>query len=1021
MLVLKARCLAGEKTWAGLARILLVGLWAMPWVAPRLCGAAPEAYDVWQLEQEAGQQKPITAILQSASGYLWLGTYHGLVRFDGVRSVVFDAGNTPGLANGLITSLFEGPDGSLWIGHETGHLSRFYNGTFQAMPLGTNWPGGSIEAITTDAEGSVWLLNDIGVLFRLTDGKTTLVPGGATPTRKAVIARSAGGVPWIVCGGRLSTLEHGVARLQSVKGSNPGDYFERILPSHDGGLWILMGQQLRKWRAGQWTGEVRECPRTPGAVSCLLETRSGAVLAGTYRDGMFLSGPDGPMSHFSRTNGLSHNWVRSLCEDREGNIWVGTAAGLDGLRVRKVQMLSASDSFQGCGVLSFCITGPDSAWVGTEGAGLYHYEGGAWTAYTQTNGLPNLFVWSVLQTAEKELFVGTWGGGLVRKTGDRFESPAPLNQITAPVVCLYQSRDGRLWIGTTLGLYCYFSNQVTFVAGKDRLAFPDVRALTESADGTIWLGLSGGGLASLRGDTLRQFRKGDGVGSDFIICLEAEADGTIWAGSSDNGLVRLSRGQFATITPARGLPNPVICQIAEDGRGDVWAASHAGLLRANKADLNRCADGTISSVHWLGYGKAEGMASLTCSGGFEPGAAQSQDGRLWFPTIRGLAIVDPAKVATNSAVPPVVIEELIADNQAIPLPDRAGRQDFEPVSIPPGRQRFELRYTGLSFSSPDKVRFKYRLEGLEPDWTDAGTKRVAEYSYLRPGKYRFVVTACNNDGLWNEQPTALAFTVLPFFWQTWWFEAGSGGLLSAGLVGSVVVVSRRRVRRKLEQSERERALERERSRIARDIHDDLGASLTRITMLSQSVRAELDNSPAATMDVDQIYTTARELTRAMDEIVWAVNPKHDTLDSLVTYLGRFAQQFLSSAGIRCRLEVPVYLPGGTLTSEVRHNVFLAFKEALHNIVKHAAATEVRVSLQANGAGFELMVSDNGRGFVLDAERPAAEATPDAARLGPGNGLLNMRKRLEDIGGRCQWRTAPGEGTRVTFVIKTHDS
>jgi signal transduction histidine kinase len=343
------------------------------------------------------------------------------------------------------------------------------------------------------------------------------------------------------------------------------------------------------------------------------------------------------------------------------------------------------------------------------------------------------------------------------------------------------------------------------------------------------------------------------------------------------------------------------------------------------------------------------------------------------------------------------------------------------VQIPPGKQKFELRYTGLSFTSPDKVQFRYRLKGLEDQWIDAGTKRIAEYSYLRPGQYGFQVIACNNDGFWNEQGAILTFTVLPFFWQTWWFQTSCGTSVAAAFAGVVFWGGRRRVRRKLEQSERQRAVERERARIARDIHDDLGASLTRITMLSQSVRAELDSGTPATADADQIYSTARELTRAMDEIVWAVNPQHDTLDSLVTYLGRFAQQFLSSAGVRCRLDVPVYLPSWALTSEIRHNVFLAFKEALNNVLKHAAATEVRISLQLEPNGFILLLADNGRGFALNSQIPPTQFADPTARLSAGNGLVNMKKRLEEIGGRCECDSAAGEGTRIKFVVKTHDN
>jgi signal transduction histidine kinase len=336
------------------------------------------------------------------------------------------------------------------------------------------------------------------------------------------------------------------------------------------------------------------------------------------------------------------------------------------------------------------------------------------------------------------------------------------------------------------------------------------------------------------------------------------------------------------------------------------------------------------------------------------------------------------------------------------------------LRIPPGRKRFEFRYTGLSFTVPEKVRFQYRLEGLETDWVDAGIKRVVNYSYIPPGTYKFHVKACNNDGVWNDEGAELAFTVLPHFWQTWWFRVLATLTAAGAVAGSVLFETRRRMHRKLERLEHQRAIERERTRIAQDIHDDLGASLTRITLLSQNARSELDDPAQAAVDLDRIYGTARELTRAMDEIVWAVNPKHDTLDSLASYLGRFAQDFLGAAGIRCRLRLPLELPQWPLTAEVRHNLFLAFKESLHNAVKHAAATEVQVALKVEPASFVLSVKDDGCGFRPAS--PAAQTPPDPARSANGNGLVNLRRRLKEIGGDCEIKSAPRAGTDVTFRV-----
>ena len=333
------------------------------------------------------------------------------------------------------------------------------------------------------------------------------------------------------------------------------------------------------------------------------------------------------------------------------------------------------------------------------------------------------------------------------------------------------------------------------------------------------------------------------------------------------------------------------------------------------------------------------------------------------------------------------------------------------LKIAPGRHRFEFQFTGLSFAAPEKVRFKYRLEGLEREWVDVQSPRAAYYSHIPPGDYRFQVQACNNDGVWSDGSARLSFAVLPAFWQTLWFRM-LGGILTAVAGGGIVWLdARRRMRRKLERIEREQAIERERSRIARDIHDDLGAGLTRISLLSESLTSEEATPTQAAEVLDRIFATTHELTQAMDEIVWAVNPQHDTLDSLGTYLGKFTQDFLESAGVRCRLDVPMQLPNWRLDAEVRHNVFLAYKECLNNVVRHAAATEVRVSLTTATDAFTIVVEDNGKGFAA-----TTDAVPASARLSGRNGLANMRQRLAQIGGRCEITSAVGKGTRVEFHV-----
>jgi len=986
---------------------------------PLLFAGSVIPYDVSRVQDE-GEPSTATAIVQSKNGYLWVGTYTGLARFDGVRLVLFTSANTPGLRSSRVTSLCCDVEDRLWIGHETGELTRLVRGEFQSVTLPEKWQGSAIEAIVQNDSREIWLLNDKGKVLRLSDGLELEVPGGASASRKAALVCGNDQRLWVCANGRVATVENGVMVEQRF--DNPGGtaYYDRILTAREGGLWVCVGVVVKRWHQNRWLKTAGELPAEAVAVNVLLETRSGMLVAGTLNNGVYLLPPDAKPTHLGRDQGLSHDWVRALCEDREGNLWVGSGGGLDTLRLRKVTMLSPPDSFRGRVVLSTTRGSKGEAWMGTEGAGLYRYFQDRWTQFDTAAGVTNLFVWSVFETRQKQLLAGTWGGGLLKLRGERFEAAPEFNQITSPVVALFEARNGTIWIGTTTGLYSCRDGQVRLVAGEKELVFPDIRTITETPDETLWFGMQGGGLGVIRSGQITQIRQGHGLSSDFVQALCADPDGTIWIGTSDNGLCRRRNGSFASISTPQGMPATVVTHIIDDGQGQLWIGSNRGILRAAKQDLNRCADGETATVMFFSYGRSEGLTSAICSGGFQPGANLTPDGLLWFPTAKGLATIDPAKAVPNPVRPSVVIEDLIVGEKAIDwqsgeVGSRGGSPN-SPLRIPAGVQRFEFHYTAPSFIAPEKVRFRHRLEGLEENWRETGTERSAQYSYLPPGDYVFHVTACNNDGLWNERGDSLAFTVLPAFYQTWWLRS-LAALTGVALVAGIAYgISRRRLRSRLEQLERQRSLERERARIARDIHDDLGASLTRITLLSQSVGTELDDPIQARADVDQIYQTACNLTRAMDEIVWAVNPKHDTLDSLVTYLGRFAQNFMSTAGIRCRLDAPMDFPHTSVTAEIRHNVFLAFKEALNNVIKHAKATEVRVLMELQKDQFTLILTDNGCGFGSKAGVAVSAPAREPTRAASGNGLANMCRRLEEVRGLCRVITAPAEGTRIEFSI-----
>ena len=506
---------------------------------------------------------------------------------------------------------------------------------------------------------------------------------------------------------------------------------------------------------------------------------------------------------------------------------------------------------------------------------------------------------------------------------------------------------------------------------------------------------------------LSQFLQGQGLASDFVWSLLAEEDGTVWIGTYGSGLCRFKNGRFTTVSSRNGLPSDVICSILDDQDGYLWFSSYAGVFRASKAALSQCAEGQTRSVDCLAFGFAEGLTSLEMSGGCQPASCRTADGRLWYPSSKGLAMIDPGAIRNNAVPPPVVVQEILVDGELVNAGAAEDKTPDPAVQIRPGHRHLEFRYAGLSFTAPERVRFRYRMEGLEKEWIEAGNRRSANYGYLPPGSYTFRVLACNNNGVWSGTGAAQSVTVLPYFWQTLWFQGGSGLGAMAVAACSTAVLARRRQRRKVADLERQRASEQERTRIARDIHDQLGIGLTRISMLSLSVTAQVPQPSRIRENVQEIYQTTNELTRSMDEIVWAVNPRHDTLDSLLTYLGGFARKFLETAEIRCRLDLPMEVPSCVLSADLRHNLFLAFKEVLNNAVKHAAASEVRIAGRVRATEFVLTVEDNGIGFVLTPPQTA------------GNGLTNLQQRLREVGGQFACESGIGVGTtvRLTFPIQ----
>jgi signal transduction histidine kinase len=429
----------------------------------------------------------------------------------------------------------------------------------------------------------------------------------------------------------------------------------------------------------------------------------------------------------------------------------------------------------------------------------------------------------------------------------------------------------------------------------------------------------------------------------------------------------------------------------------LWIGSNQGLMRVQRKSLA----GTDSFFCRI-YGRADGLPTSECSSGSQPAAIRARDGQLYFPTSEGLVSVDPSRLQPNTNAPRVIIESVLINGH---------EQNTNPLNsawstsivIPPGREQLDISYTALNFSSPHAVRFKYRLYGHE-NWIDAGTSRSpVRYPDLPPGHYQFQVMAYNEDGIRNPDGAVMDVTVRPQFWQTKTFQIAAI-LLGLGLiVGIVRYVSTQKLQQQVQRLKQQEALERERARIARDLHDQLGANLTQVALLGEMAEADKNLPDEVESHTRQISQTARETTRSLDEIVWAINPSNDTLEGLANYVCKYAQEYLALAGLPCRVDVPPQLPAAGIAPEVRHNVFLAFKEAVHNVVKHSQASEVWVRLRLRSNQFALQVQDNGRGLGKSQDQNR-------------NGLRNMKKRMEDIGGNFSISSGANGGTLVELTV-----
>lgn len=960
-----------------------------------LSAPEPQPYriDSWQVD-DGLPQSSVLSIVQTHDGYLWLGTAGGLVRFDGVQFKVFTPDDTPGLPSNRILSLFEDRLGTLWIGTIEGSLVRYSGGQFQVCsPPSWMKLSGYIQTFAETPDGMLWLLSPDKELIRFPEGQGEIAHTNFVVLQTGVnfLTADAQGEVWASTDKEVGVWKDGqYTRVMELVPA--GEFSPAVIAgSRAGGCWVAANGRLQKFRQGRCVADFGSYPWSKGSVVCIQEDYSGQVWVGTYGSGLYCYGTNGAVRAFSQKEGLPGGFIRALCEDREGNIWVGTdACGLARVKPVVFRSYGREQGLSGDCVMSVCEGAEGELWIGMIADGADRLKDGVITHYGTAQGLPNDYVHSVFYDRRQTLWAGTWGGGLCRMQGDKFVPYANPGECSGIVCALYEDSKGNLWVGQQRPkpeIVCLEDGKPVVFNLQSRLTGTDVRALAEDPEGNLWIGTQGDGLYRLKNGQQTHFGRSQGLGNESIRSLYLDAEEVLWIGTFGGGLIRFKDGQFTSFTTQDGLANDLLGSIMEDGRGNLWCGSLAGVFRVNKKELNRFASGQSRWIQCLPFTKSDGLPSVECNGGTQPSGCKTRDGRLWFPTVRGLAVVDPENIPVNRLPPPVAVDQLVIEGRerksiADAASSSAPGLAKTPLKIAPGVQRLEFHYTGLSLTEPKKVRFKYMLEGLEENWVEAGTRRSVNYTHLDPGTYRFRVQACNNDGVWNEQGASLALIILPHFWQTWWFKV----VCVAAVVLLLVVIYEMRLAS-------ERKLARLRLRIASDLHDEVGSNLGSIALLSEMV-----SSPAP--EVDEIRRVALATVGSLRDIVWFLDPTGDSMEDLVLRMKDTARTLLP--GIPFEIVVEGETGSARPSLRLRQNVFPMFKEILHNIAKHARATRVRILVKVSSNQFRLSVEDDGAGF-------------DESQVRRGNGLKNLRRRAADLRGELQIQSQPGRGSRFTVT------
>lgn len=947
----------------------------------------------WKVE-DGLPQSTVRCITQTHDGYLWVGTWSGLVRFDGVQMKSFTTGNTSALQTQNIMSLYTDKKGMLWIGTDGGGLVQYSHGSFHHFDSTNGIQALRILSINEDSAGRMWFATELGIYVY--NGKKFLHYSevhGLPFTYANQVAPFCNGKMYLgfVNNGCVAHLDSNDSIVVDEKFSTGG---YTVAVDDSGTIWYgARGRGFVKRKKEKEFINHRFADVHPTETYLLRNNEKWLIT----QDNISII-TDSSITLLNGIENIEFSGITVVFQDREGNIWLGKEGdGLILLRAKKIETRSKQNGFPSDMIMSGVQDQTGKIWIGTWDEGLLCAKSNA-EHFSKIHLAKNAYNMYALNTSsDGTLWVGTWANGLFSiKNGTVQRLAKSIVEQYTSVVSIDEDTKQRLWVGTAHeGAVCFDGDSVKVWNTQSGMSGNRINNILCARNGDTWISVSSSGVNRITNGMLNVYKKGSGLNDNFASPMYEDDEGSIWIGTN-NGLNRWKNGMFSYVTEQQGLFDGAIAEIIQDNEGNFWIGAIHGIYRVTKKELNDAADGKISSVTCLTFGKEDGMLNEETGGGGANRCWKTTDGKLWFSTSKGVVIIDPKTITTNEIPPTVMFQTVQVENIPVQISDT--------IVLQPNNEKLELEFSGINFSAPKKIRFHYKLEGFNPKWYDVGTKRFVQYTNLAPGEYTFQLKAQNNSGVWSSNQASLHIVVLPKYYETWWFRVMLVVMfLSIGLAAYRIRI-RQLEKEKKEQINFSRKLidsqETERKRIATELHDSLGQNLLIIKNKLLMALQSMSNTHASTIHIEEVSDVVSSTIEEVRSISHNLRPHQLDQLGITKTLRAIVRQAKESTSIEITSEIMDI--DSTLSPEEEINLFRIVQESFNNIIKHAQAEKANLVVFRTGKIISVTIADNGKGISSPA----------------GFGISGMQERAKMFGWNFNVVSDNQTGTIITLTIST---